>query len=83
MHAELAVDYFSLRGLDRDQAILSTAPSRAYTQRALELTQNRFQGGIASQADVAFAETQLETTRAQSIDVAARSRARSSTRLPS
>src|SRR5581483_3467272 len=31
--------------------------------------QNRFQGGLASQADVALAETQLETTRAQAIDI--------------
>jgi NodT family efflux transporter outer membrane factor (OMF) lipoprotein len=37
--------------------------------KALELTQNRFQGGIASQADVAQAETVLETTRAQAVDV--------------
>ena len=38
-------------------------------EKALELTQNRFHGGIASQADVALAETQLETTRAQAVDV--------------
>jgi NodT family efflux transporter outer membrane factor (OMF) lipoprotein len=38
-------------------------------EKALELTQNRFRGGIASQADVAQAETVLETTRAQAVDV--------------
>ena len=68
-HAELALDYFTLRGLDREQALLDTTVA-AY-ERALELTQNRFQGGLASQADVALAETQLETTRAQAVDVAA------------
>jgi NodT family efflux transporter outer membrane factor (OMF) lipoprotein len=67
VHAELAQDYFMLRGLDRDKALLTEAVS-AYS-RALELTQNRFSGGIASQADVALAETQLESTRAQAIDV--------------
>ncbi|HEV3141841.1 MAG TPA: efflux transporter outer membrane subunit [Vicinamibacterales bacterium] len=68
LHAELALDYFTLRGLDREQALLDTTVA-AY-ERALELTQNRFQGGLASQADVALAETQLETTRAQAVDVA-------------
>ncbi|HMD33557.1 MAG TPA: TolC family protein, partial [Vicinamibacterales bacterium] len=67
VHAELAVDYFTLRGLDTEQALLDTTV--AAFERALELTENRFRGGIASQADVALAETQLETTRAQAVDV--------------
>ena len=67
LQAELAVDYFTLRGLDRDQDILNSAVA-AFTQ-ALELTQNRFRGGLASGLDVAQAETQLETTRAQAVDV--------------
>ena len=50
-------------------------------ERALELTQNRFRGGIASQADVAQAETQLESTRGagdrRRIDRAPRSSTRS------
>jgi len=46
--------------------------SVAAFQRALDLTQNRFAGGIASQADVALAETQLEATRAQAVDLGAR-----------
>jgi NodT family efflux transporter outer membrane factor (OMF) lipoprotein len=67
LHAELAVDYFTLRGLERSRQLLDSAVE-AY-ERALELTRNRFAGGIASQADVALAETQLESTRAQAVDV--------------
>jgi NodT family efflux transporter outer membrane factor (OMF) lipoprotein len=67
VHADLAVDYFTLRGLDREQQLLEDAVD-AYG-RALELTQNRFRGGIVSQADVALAETQLETTRAEAVDI--------------
>ena len=67
VHAELAADYFSLRGLERDQELLDSAV--VAFERALELTQNRFRGGIVSDADVALAETQLETTRAQAVDL--------------
>ena len=68
LHAELASDYFQLRGLDAEKALLDN--SVAAFQRALDLTRSRFQGGIASQADVAQAETQLETTRAEAVDIA-------------
>jgi NodT family efflux transporter outer membrane factor (OMF) lipoprotein len=67
LHAELAVDYFQLRGIEADKQILDAAVTAF--QRALELTRARFKGGIASQADVAFAETQLESTRAESKDL--------------
>jgi NodT family efflux transporter outer membrane factor (OMF) lipoprotein len=67
LHAELAIDYFALRGLDREQQILTSAVE-AFTQ-ALDLTQNRFRGGLSSGADVAQAETQLETTRVQAVDI--------------
>lgn len=67
LHAELAVDYFTLRGVDADEQLLARAVE-SYA-KALELTRNRFQGGLAAAADVALAETQLETTRAQSVDV--------------
>ena len=67
VHAELASDYFELRGLDAEKELLdSTVDSY---QKALDLTQNRFTGGIASKADVAKAQTQLEATRAQALDV--------------
>ena len=67
LHAELALNYFELRGLDAEKALLDNTVDAF--QRALDLTRNRFAGGIASQADVDQAETQLETTRAQAVDV--------------
>ena len=67
LHAELAIDYYALRGLDRERQLLDAAVD-AFAQ-ALDLTQNRFRGGLASGADVAQAETQLETTRVQAVDV--------------
>jgi NodT family efflux transporter outer membrane factor (OMF) lipoprotein len=67
LHAELAMDYFQLRGLDAQKELLdSTVESYS---KALQLTQSRYQGGIATAVDVAQAQTQLETTRAQSVDV--------------
>ena len=67
VHAALAADYFQLRSLDAEEELLNS--SVATFQRALDLTQNRYQGGVASAVDVAQAQTQLETTRAQAIDV--------------
>jgi NodT family efflux transporter outer membrane factor (OMF) lipoprotein len=70
LHAELALDYFELRGIEADRQILDAAVTAF--QRALDLTRSRFQGGIASQADVAQAETQLESTRAEARDLMVR-----------
>jgi NodT family efflux transporter outer membrane factor (OMF) lipoprotein len=67
LHSELAADYFQARTLDAEDDLLQ-ANVEAF-QKALQLTQNRYQGGVASQVDVAFAQTQLDTTRAQQIDV--------------
>ena len=67
LHAELALDYFQLRTLDAEAQLLNSTVDAF--QRALELTQNRYEGGVASAVDVAQAETQLETTRAQATDV--------------
>ena len=65
--AELAADYFQLHGLDGDAALLESAV-RSYTE-FLQLTQNRYAGGVASLGDVAQAQTQLETTRAQVVEI--------------
>ena len=67
LQAELALDYFQLRGLDSQKQLLDSTVV-AY-EKALELTQSRYNGGIASAVDVAQAQTQLETTRAQDVDV--------------
>ncbi len=67
LHSELAFDYFSLRGLDLQKQLLDATV--VDFEKALQLTQARYHGGVASDVDVAQAETQLETTRAQDIDV--------------
>jgi NodT family efflux transporter outer membrane factor (OMF) lipoprotein len=68
LQAELATDYFELRGLDAEKKLLdSTVESY---EKALDLTQTRYQGGVATAVDVAQAQTQLESTRATSLDVA-------------
>src|SRR5882672_9056808 len=67
LHAELALDYLTLRGLDAQKQLLDSNVSGF--EKALELTQNRFQGGVASREDVELATTQLEQTRAQDIDI--------------
>ena len=67
VHAELAVDYFQARELDAEAQLLDSTVASYIKQ--LELTENRYRGGVASQVDVAQAQTQLETARAQAIDV--------------
>jgi NodT family efflux transporter outer membrane factor (OMF) lipoprotein len=67
MHADLAVDYFQARSLDAEEQLLNTTVTQY--EQALELTENRFQGGIASEVEVEQSKTILQTTRAQAIDV--------------
>ncbi|MGD0546940.1 MAG: efflux transporter outer membrane subunit, partial [Terracidiphilus sp.] len=67
LHAEMASDYLQLRGLDAQFRLL--AATIADLQDQLDLTQRRLSGGIGTQADVAQARTQLETVRAQLIDI--------------
>ena len=61
--SELAVDYFSLRELDAEIAVLNS--SVEYQNKSLTLVQNRHTGGIASGLDVAQQETLLNSTRTQ------------------
>jgi NodT family efflux transporter outer membrane factor (OMF) lipoprotein len=67
LHAELAVDYFELRSADSQKQLLDDTV-KAYTD-ALQLTQNRFEGGAAARSDVAQAQTQLDGARVQDTDV--------------
>jgi outer membrane protein, multidrug efflux system len=61
--SEVAADYFSLRELDAEIAVVNDAVE--YQQKALQLVQNRHAGGVASGLDVAQQETQLNATRTQ------------------
>src|SRR3989441_2247063 len=67
LQAELAMDYFELRAADAQQQLLDETV-KAF-EAALRLTTNRFHGGAAPKSDVAQAQTQLDTTLAQAIDV--------------
>ena len=63
----LGLSYTQVRVLDEQKRLLQATV--ASYERALQLTQNRYNAGISGQADVAVARTQLESTRAQLIDL--------------
>jgi NodT family efflux transporter outer membrane factor (OMF) lipoprotein len=65
--ALLAIDYFSLAASDMQQAVLHDT-IEAY-QKNLKLTTDRFNGGVASRADITLAQTQLAGAKAQSTDL--------------
>jgi NodT family efflux transporter outer membrane factor (OMF) lipoprotein len=65
--AMLAQDYFELHGTDGEQELLERTV-KSY-EDYLHLTKDRFKSGVASGGDVAQAETQLDTARAQLIDL--------------
>jgi NodT family efflux transporter outer membrane factor (OMF) lipoprotein len=67
MHAQLALDYFQARTLDAEEQLLNSTVTQY--QQALNLIESRYAGGLASDLEVQQAKTQLETTRAQAIDV--------------
>jgi NodT family efflux transporter outer membrane factor (OMF) lipoprotein len=67
LHAEVATDYFEVRSADTQKQLLDDTV-KAYTE-ALKLTKNRFEGGVAPKADVAQAQTQLNTTLVQASDI--------------
>jgi NodT family efflux transporter outer membrane factor (OMF) lipoprotein len=67
MHAQLALFYFQARALDAEEQLLNSTVTEY--QQALELIENRFSGGLASDLEVQQARTQFETTRAQAVDV--------------
>jgi NodT family efflux transporter outer membrane factor (OMF) lipoprotein len=67
LHAEMATDYFALRGIDSEIKLLTD--SVADLEHQLDLTRRRFAGGVSTAVDVAQAQTQLETVRAQLVDL--------------
>lgn len=69
LRAELVNDYLALRMLDAQSKLLSDKIGDY--AKALELTQNRFRGGIDSALDVSRARVQLGTSKAKLFDIAA------------
>jgi NodT family efflux transporter outer membrane factor (OMF) lipoprotein len=66
LRAELATDYFALRSLDAQQALLErTVVDYA---AALKLTRNLYEGGAGVISDVQQAQSQLESARTQAED---------------
>jgi NodT family efflux transporter outer membrane factor (OMF) lipoprotein len=65
---ELAADYFSLRSVDAQRALLATT-IEGY-QRVLKITQNRFDVGIVPHSDVYQAETQLASAQSDDLTLA-------------
>jgi NodT family efflux transporter outer membrane factor (OMF) lipoprotein len=65
---ELAADYFSLRSVDAQRALLATT-IEGY-QRVLKITQNRFDVGIVPHSDVYQARTQLASAQSDDLTLA-------------
>jgi NodT family efflux transporter outer membrane factor (OMF) lipoprotein len=61
--AELAADYFQLRALDTEIAVVQKAIG--FQQKGLELVENRHSGGAASGLDVAQQRTVLDASQTQ------------------
>lgn len=65
--ASLASSYFQLRMVDAQKQLLDDTIA-AY-RRTLEVTRNRYAGGVSARVDVAQSETQLKNTQVQAIDL--------------
>jgi NodT family efflux transporter outer membrane factor (OMF) lipoprotein len=65
--ATLAQDYFQLRVLDAQIKLLNDTV-QTY-EKTLKITQNRYAAGIAAKSEIVQAETQLESARAQAINL--------------
>lgn len=67
LETELASYYFTIRGLDSQKRLLDDTV--VSYQKAYDLTNNRYLGGVASKAEVEQAKTQLNQTQAQDIEL--------------
>jgi NodT family efflux transporter outer membrane factor (OMF) lipoprotein len=65
--SQLAQDYFQLRVTDEQRRLLDT--TLADYQASLHLVMTLFKGGLASDEDLATANTQLESAKAQATDL--------------
>jgi NodT family efflux transporter outer membrane factor (OMF) lipoprotein len=67
LQATLAVDYYQLKMLDGQKALLD-GTADAYN-KILTITKNRYAVGVAAKSDVVQAEAQTESVRAQAINL--------------
>ena len=65
--AQLAQNYFTVRMLDAQQALL--ARTIGDYQKSLQLTQNQYAAGTVGRENVLLAQTQLKNTEAQAVDL--------------
>jgi NodT family efflux transporter outer membrane factor (OMF) lipoprotein len=66
--ADLAADYFQLRGQDQLRIILNDTVTAQ--QQSLKITENRYRVGVAAKADVVSAQAQLLSSQAQQVSAA-------------
>ncbi len=67
IQSELAQNYFQLRVTESERSYLDD--EIAGFQRSLTITQNQYAVGVAKRSDVLQAQTQLQSTQAQSLDL--------------
>ncbi|MBL8523489.1 MAG: efflux transporter outer membrane subunit [Betaproteobacteria bacterium] len=67
LQSELAINYFQLRVTDEQKQLLDDTVA-AY-KKSLELTNNRYNVGVAAKGDVVQAQAQLRSTEAQALDL--------------
>jgi multidrug efflux system outer membrane protein len=63
VEANVAMDYYSLREMDAERQVLDSTVQEM--QSAVDLTTNRFRGGLTSELEVKQAQTLLSQTQAQ------------------
>ena len=70
LQSDVAQDYFALRSLDAEIAIVKSTVELRREQ--VHLVRSRFNGGIGNELDTARAETELATTEAEAASLAQR-----------
>jgi NodT family efflux transporter outer membrane factor (OMF) lipoprotein len=63
LQSTLAQDYFQIRQIDSQIALAQDTVSG--DEKSLEMTQNRYKGGVSTQADIAQAQLQLANAKVQ------------------
>jgi NodT family efflux transporter outer membrane factor (OMF) lipoprotein len=67
LHAELAIDYMEVRSADAQLQLLKDTV-KAYTD-AVNLTNDRYEGGVSPLSDLSQARTQLDSARVLETDI--------------